>query len=138
MVIAWFIVNVVVFYGLSVTDVDPSTKSILAHLAGIIAVITGVVLLVSIYLYWAASLTITASGLRVVRYKSLFWSVQSEIEFQNVEEVTVSSHGILKSLFGVGTILVQTASAEPNLALNYIGNVDQVREWIAGLADAAD
>lgn len=138
MVIAWFIVNVIVFYGLSVTDVDPSTQSILAQLAGLIAVITGVVLLVSIYLYWAASLTLTTSGLRVVRYKSLFWSVQSEVEWENVEEVTVSSGGIVKSLFNVGTILVQTASAEPNLVLNYIGNVDQVREWIAGLADAAD
>lgn len=138
MVIAWFVVNVIVYYGLSVTVVDPSTKDILAQLAGLITVITGLVLILSIYLYWAASLTITATGLRVTRYKSLFWSIQSEIEWENVEEVTVSAGGILKSLFGVGTLLVQTASAEPNLAMNWVGSVDQVRDLVAGLADAAD
>ena len=138
MVLVWFLINVLVMVGLANWPADPTTREALANLAVIIVTVTGLVLILSIYLYWAATLTLTASGLKVLRYKSLFWSVQSEVEWENVQEVTVNAGGILKNLFGVGTILVQTASAEPNLVMSWVGNVDSVRDLIAAQADAAD
>lgn len=138
MIVLWFIANALVLIGLSRSGVDGETQQLLIGLAMFIAIASFAVLVVSAYLYWAATLTITADGLQVLRYRTLFWSVQSTVTFHDIQEVTVTGAGILKSLFGVGSLLVQTSSAEPNLAINWIGDVDRWRDYIAAKADAAD
>lgn len=138
MIVVWFGVNAIALFGLSHAGVDGDTRQLLIGLAVFLGVATFAVLVVSAYLYWAASLRITADGLQVLRYKTLFWSVQSTVTFHDIQEVTVTGAGIFKGLFGVGTLLVQTSAAQPNLAINWIPNVDQWRDYIATKADAAD
>lgn len=138
MIAAWFLVNVLVLVGLANAGVDGETKQILLGLAMIIAVASFAVLVVSAYLYMAAKLVITSTGVQVLRYTSLFRSVQSSVTYHDIQEETVTTSGILKGLFGVGTILIQTSSAQPNVVLNWVPHVDRWRDYIAAQATAAD
>ena len=56
MVLVWFLINVLVMVGLANWPADPTTREALANLAVIIVTVTGLVLILSIYLYWAASM----------------------------------------------------------------------------------
>lgn len=138
MIIAWFLVNLLLYYALAYSNVGGQTQEIIGTLAGFVTVLTGLVLLYNIYLYLSASMTFTQSGVEVVRYSSLFSAKRSVIEWENVELVTATSNGVIRLLGDIGTIRIETASAEPNLALSWVGNLEQVRTIAAGLADAAD
>lgn len=138
MIVAWFVVNALVLIGLSYANVDGETQQLLVGLSIFISAVSFLVLVASAYLYMAAKLVITATGVQVLRYKTLFWSVQSVVTYVDIQEVTTSNAGLLKGLTGVGTILIQTAAAQPNLALNWIGDVDRWRDFIEQQATAAD
>lgn len=111
---------------------------IAAQLAMFMAVVVMLVTLVSMYVYWGAKLVMTDSGLQVLRYTTLFWSTQSTVSWADIQEVSITEAGLLKSLTGVGGILVQPASAIPTLSLSWVGNVDSLRDFIAAKAEAAD
>lgn len=138
MIVAWFVVNALVLIGLSYANVDGETQQLLVGLSIFISAVSFLVLVASAYLYMAAKLVITDTGVQVLRYKTLFWSVQSVVTYHDIQEVTTNSAGLLKGLTGVGTILIQTAAAQPNLALNWIGDVARWRDYIEQQATAAD
>lgn len=117
---------------------QPNTAPIVPQLAMFMAVVVGLIVIVSMWVYWGAKLVLTDKGLQVLRFHTLFWSTQSTVSWADVEEVTISSPGILKGLTGIGGILVQSAGSVPNLSITWIGNVDSLRDFIAAQADAAD
>ncbi|RDH76359.1 hypothetical protein DVS77_21635 [Mycolicibacterium moriokaense] len=136
--IAVALVEVLLIYLGSVIASQPGTEPFVVFLAMVMAVVVGLVGIVSMYVYWGAQLRLDTDGVHVRRYNTLFWDVQSDVSWNDIEEVTVSQAGILRSLLGVGGILVQSAGALPNLSLTWIDNVDQLRDFIDSKQSAAD
>jgi hypothetical protein len=81
------------------------------------------------YLYQAAYIKLSDEGIHISDFKTLFWPVQADCGWSEIQEVDVTQPG-LQSLFDVGTILIETAGAKPNLKLSYLGQVDQLRDFI--------
>lgn len=138
MIVAWFAVNVLLYYGLAYSGVDGETQETMVFLAGFVTVLTGLVLLYSVFMYLSSSMTFTEEGVEVVRYPWLFKSETITIEWSNVEVLTVTSSGVLKLLGDIGTVRVETASPGRNPSLNWVGDISQVREIAAQLAAVND
>lgn len=119
-------------------NTQPRPEPIAAQLAMFMAVVVALVTLVSIWVYWGAKLVMTEQGIQVLRYTTLFWSTQSTVSWADIEEVSIDSPGILKGLTGVGSLLVQSAGAQPNLSMTWVGDVDRLRDFIAARAAMAD
>lgn len=106
-----------------------------------IGIITIIVTLIAMVVYDATTMTLTTEGVEITTFFSLFWSDKATCEWADIEEVSVRSSGIIRRLFGVGDLFVQTASARPNLSLTWIPRSeywgDVIREQ-AAVAEAAN
>jgi len=116
-----------------------SQQAIFLFLA--IGIVTIVVTLIAMVVYDSSTITLTTNGIELTSFMSLFFSTTTTCEWADIEEVSVRSSGIIRRLFGVGDLFVQTASARPNLSLTWIPRSeywgDVIREQ-AAVAEAAN
>ncbi len=82
-------------------------------------IVVGAVLLVLLlftatYVYRQSRLLVTDKSLVQVMQKTLFIRKVSRLSMSNVEDVNEEQRGILASIFGYGTLTVQTAGTQDN------------------------
>ena len=54
----------------------------------------------------------------------------TEIQIENVEEVTSRSHGVLATIFNFGDVTVQTSSAEVDFVFENVAHPEEVKKII--------
>lgn len=83
--------------------------------AGVLVVgILMFMLFIVTFIYGQSRLTITDKSLVQVIQNSLFSRKVARLSMSNVEDVSVQQSGLLQTLFGYGTLTVQTAGEEDN------------------------
>ncbi len=89
-------------------------------------------LFVATYVYRQCRILVTDRSLVQVMQKSLFIRKVSRLSLSNVEDVSAESRGILASIFGYGTLMIQTAGALENFEFSHCPNpsfyADQIIE----------
>ena len=98
-------------------------------------IILGAVLLVLIlftatYIYRQNRLLITDRSLVQVTQKSLFINKASRLSFSNVEDVSAEQRGILASIFGYGTLMIQTAGERENFDFTFCPSPNELADRI--------
>jgi hypothetical protein len=88
------------------------------------------ILFAATYIYRQSRLLITDRSLVQITQKSLFIRKVSRLSFSNVEDVSAEQRGILASLFGYGTLMVQTAGERDNFIFNLCPKPNQLADRI--------
>jgi hypothetical protein len=98
---------------------NTSSTSISTMLSAIMilgAVLLVLILFTATYIYRQNRLLITNRSLVQISQKSLFINKASRLSFSNVEDVSAEQRGILASIFGYGTLAIQTAGERENFS----------------------
>lgn len=95
-------------------DSGSSLRRILVSAAMVITVLTAIFLAISTWLYNASKLIITDKKLTQIFQQGLFKRQTSSLDMASVQDVTVEKDGILPTIFGFGTLKVETAGEEEN------------------------
>lgn len=96
-----------------------TSNSLAAFSVIVLALIAIIGLLVATYVYGGNRLIITNKNVTQILQRSLFVRKVSELSMSNVEDVSASQEGILQSLFGYGTLRIQTAGEMENFIFIY-------------------
>lgn len=89
-------------------------------------------LLAFVYYYLSVQI-ITDMRMVDVDQSGLFGRKVTEIQIENVEEVTSTSHGVLPTLFNFGKVLVQTSSAMSEFVFENVAHPEQIKKLILDL-----
>lgn len=109
-----------------------SNQSYRLLLGGIVLAVAILIffLFVSTYVYRQSRLIITDRSLVQMIQKSLFIKKISRLNFANVEDVSAEQRGILSTIFGYGTLRIQTAGASENFIFNFCPNPNKYADII--------
>ncbi len=84
-----------------------------------------------VFVFYYLSLQIVTDHRMVdVDQSGLFRRKVTEIQIENVEEVTSSAHGLLATIFNFGNVLVQTSSAQNEFQFENVARPEQVKKLI--------
>ncbi len=84
-----------------------------------------------VFVFYYLSLQIVTDHRMVdVDQSGLFRRKVTEIQIENVEEVTSNAHGILATVFNFGNVLVQTSSAQNEFQFENVARPEQVKKLI--------
>lgn len=93
---------------------------------GIMVAIIGVgtlfILLVATYIYNQNRILITDHDVEQITQRGLLVRKSARLELSDVEDVSVTQKGLLPTLFGYGTLTIETAGAEDNFVFSYCSN----------------
>ncbi len=89
-------------------------------------------LLVVVFHYLSLQI-ITEMRMVDVEQSGLFGRKVTEIQIENVEEVTSKAHGILATVFNFGNVTVQTSGAQIGFVFNNIAHPETVKKLILDL-----
>jgi uncharacterized membrane protein YdbT with pleckstrin-like domain len=92
--------------------VSGSMKAILAAIAFVVVGLIAVGTFISLWVYNHSRLLITDQNVIELRQLSLFSHKIAHLNMINVEDVSVSKHGILQTLFDYGTMTIETAGEQ--------------------------
>ncbi|MBP9686631.1 MAG: PH domain-containing protein [Candidatus Doudnabacteria bacterium] len=83
--------------------------------------------------YYLSLQIITDMRMVDVDQAGLFRRKVTEIQIENVEEVTSTAHGLLSTVFNFGNVLVQTSSAQNEFEFENVAKAEQVKKLILDL-----
>lgn len=93
---------------------------------GIVMIVVGLgvsfFLLVATYIYNQNRIIVTSHDVEQIIQRGLLVRKNSRLELSDVEDVAVSQKGLLPTLFGYGTLTIQTAGALENFVFPYCIN----------------
>jgi uncharacterized membrane protein YdbT with pleckstrin-like domain len=98
-----------------------SSNSLLAIAVLFIALVIIILALVT-YIYLQNKLLITDRSLIQITQRGPFAHKASRLSMSNVEDVSANQRGLLATIFGYGTLLVQTAGTLDNFEFTYCPN----------------
>ena len=90
-------------------------------------------LLVIWALYYLNMQIITNMRLVDIDQYSLFARSVTEINIQNVQDVTSESHGLFATLFGYGDVVVQTAGAKQRFTFEMVSHPEEIKKLLLDL-----
>ena len=94
------------------------------------ALLLVLILFTATYIYRQSRLLVTDRSLVQINQKTLFNRKVSRLSFSNVEDVSEEQRGILASLFGYGTLMVQTAGERDNFDFTLCPNPSRLADRI--------
>jgi uncharacterized membrane protein YdbT with pleckstrin-like domain len=94
------------------------------------AVFLVLVLFTATYIYRQSRLILTNRSLLQIIQKSLFIRKASRLSYSNVEDVSAEQRGILASIFGYGTLMIQTAGERDNFDFSLCPNPNALADRI--------
>ncbi len=83
--------------------------------------------------YYLSLQIITDMRMVDVDQAGLFRRKVTEIQIENVEEVTSTAHGLLSTVFNFGNVLVQTSSAQNEFEFENVAKPEQIKKLILDL-----
>lgn len=81
--------------------------------------LTGLLLLVATYVYRNNQWVVTDDSIQQIQQLGLFKRQTSELSMANIEDITAEQSGILATVFGFGTLKVETAGERSNFHFQY-------------------
>ncbi len=100
----------------------PNTRSLVVGAAILALAILIFVLLVATYVYRQSRLLITDQSVIQINQQGLFIRKVTRLSIANVEDVNAEQKGILASIFGYGTLIIQTAGTMENFIFQWCPN----------------
>ena len=97
----------------------------------VLFVIIGVVLIVATIVYRRSQLVVTTSNITQVNQKGLFNRKISQLSLGDVEDVTAEQKGVFASIFGFGTLFVETAGEQANFHFDYCPDPNKVAKEVS-------
>jgi hypothetical protein len=98
---------------------SPNISPMLSAIIVVGAVLLVLILFTATYIYRQSRLLITDRSLVQILQKSLFIRKVSRLSMADVEDVSAEERGILSSIFGYGTLTVQTAGEMENFVFTF-------------------
>ena len=125
-IITLFVVAVPDLFNTSSDTISPTLSGVM--IVG--AVLLVLILFTATYIYRQSRLIITDRSLVQINQKSLFIRKNSRLSFSNVEDVSAEQRGILASIFGYGTLMVQTAGERDNFDFSLCPHPNELADRI--------
>jgi uncharacterized membrane protein YdbT with pleckstrin-like domain len=94
-------------------------RPILALVGGGLALLSLGITAIGAYLYQGNVVLVTNDKIAQVLQKSLFDRKISQLSIGDVQDVTVTQHGILAHLFNYGTVVIETAGEQQNYTFTF-------------------
>jgi uncharacterized membrane protein YdbT with pleckstrin-like domain len=88
------------------------------------------ILFIATYVYRQSKLIVTDQNLIQILQGGLFSRKISRLSVSNVEDVTADQHGFLQTIFGYGTLTVETAGEMKNFIFPYCPNPNKYADQI--------
>jgi len=88
-------------------------------------------------LYYLNVWIVTNRRIIDVDQKGLFSREIAAARIENVQDVTINTHGILQTLFDFGTLTIHTASGSPDFHISNAAHPNLVRQKILAIHDIA-
>lgn len=85
--------------------------------------------------FYLDMLIVTNDRLMSVRQQGLFSRTISELDLYKIQDITSEVHGAFATLFGYGTLTIQTAGAHEEFVIQNIPHPEQLRQAIMDLAE---
>ncbi len=102
---------------------DAATRRLyLSSIAGVVAALGWLILIVYTFIYRQNRLIITDKNLTQILQRGLFSRKISELSMANVEDVTANQHGLFASILGYGDLIVETAGEQANFNFSFCPN----------------
>lgn len=102
-----------------------------------LVIIALIITFIQAYVYRLSQITITDTELTVLNYYSLFYSVESRCEWNDIEDVYATKGTIFGHVLGYGLVIVETAGANPNLSMKMTPDPEHWRDYIADKSQEA-
>ena len=116
-----------------------SLGSALGSLLSIAYLIWLIVLWIGFFIFWTDYYLdiwiITDKRIIDIEQQGLFSRQTSALRHENIQDSTISQPGLIASLFGFGTIQVQSAAADVEIVIPYARSPQRVKELIMSLHD---
>lgn len=99
---------------------DIETAFLIANLfVGVVVLLAIIVVLLSSIVYRQNRLVVTDRNITQVLQSGLFHRKVSQLNLVNVEDVTSVQGGLLPTMFGYGTLIIETAGEQANFKFTY-------------------
>lgn len=98
---------------------SPNISPLLGAIIVVGAVLLVLIVFIATYIYRQSRLLITDRSLVQILQKSLFIRKVSRLTMADVEDVSSEQRGILASIFGYGTLTIQTAGEKENFVFSF-------------------
>lgn len=87
--------------------------------------------------YYLDAIILTNERIVHVEQKGVFNREVSQLALDRIQDVTIETKGILSTLFGYGTITIESAGEQENFIINNVPHVEQVQSTILMYAKQA-
>jgi len=104
--------------------------TLMIAIAIIVVALVALVLLVATYIYRQSRLVVSNRSLIQVIQRGLFIRKISRLSMSNVQDVTAEHKGFLATIFGYGTLTIETAGEEDNFVFPWCPTPDIYAERI--------
>ncbi|MGW5074053.1 PH domain-containing protein [Rhodococcus sp. NPDC004095] len=104
-----------------------------AFIPPLLCLLALIVLFVS--LLWALvynwhTMTLTDTGITIKSWHGLLFSSTTSCDYDEIQELNVRRGGLAAMGLGYGTLVIQTASARPDLRFDYLPDPERWKAWI--------
>lgn len=123
----------VVIPGLLETVITPNGQLALSLLFYVYYLVLLLGCLLVFSFYYLSLQIITDMRMVDVDQAGLFRRKVTEIQIENVEEVTSTAHGLLSTMFNFGNVLVQTSSAQNEFQFENVARPEQIKKLVLDL-----
>ncbi len=101
------------------TNLSGGAQSLIASGVALLIVLIGGVLGVATLVYRRNCILVTDHDVEQLSQRSLLVRKITRLEMTDVEDVSAEQHGLLQTIFGYGTLTVETAGAVDNFVFTY-------------------
>ncbi len=113
-----------------------STYRFTSFMAFFMAIFTGLILIVSIYLYLQTKMIITSENMIMIIQKDLLHGKTSRLALTDIEDVTSEQKGLLPTLFGYCDLVIETAGAQVFFTFSYCPKPGEVSKELIDAKEA--
>lgn len=114
--------------GHTLDDFVPTT--FIVGILDLLGFVSLVITVVAMLVYDAGKIILSAQGISVVSYQTLFWSTSGMCEWRDVEDASVIKTSVVGGLFDIGELRIETAGTRPNLSLSWVPRVSYWQEYV--------
>lgn len=100
----------------------PAVKMFLGLLVLVVTILGFIFVILATKVYRGNRLIVTDVNVTEVQQLGLFNKKISELTMANIEDVTANTNGVMQTMFGYGTLTVETAGANENFIFKYCPN----------------
>ncbi len=142
----WFVLillPIAIIVVMNIMDAGPSFDEQSAGGTAIILGVSAYVLIVLLLFfqdwldYYLDALILSSERIVHIEQKSVFNREVSHVTLDRIQDVSIETKGVLSTLFGFGTISIETAGEQENFVINHVPDVEKLQSAILMYAKKA-